>query len=67
MKAYRISPHNKWERWYVSHVPGEEGAGWGWVTKSSQAKDLSVYWQRRFAKDMQRVNTQAYFEEVRTP
>lgn len=39
--------------WYVSHLPGQDGVDWGWTFEPSKAIRLSVYWQRRFAADME--------------
>jgi hypothetical protein len=56
---------------YVSQLPGEMGKDWGYTTKPEgvlrydaqidamraldAAKPLSVYWQRRFRRDCERV------------
>ena len=40
---------------YVAQVPGDGGKDWGYTLKREQAIPLSVYWRRRFERDMQRV------------
>lgn len=41
---------------YVAQLPGDGGKDWGYTDKREQAIPLSVYWRRRFEKDMSRVN-----------
>ena len=45
---------------YVSEVPGEGGVDWGYTSNKRQAKNLSLYWMRRFVNDCLRCNTKAF-------
>jgi hypothetical protein len=51
---------------WVSQVPGEGGADWGYTTREKGhngcdvAKPLSKYWWQRFAKDQARVGRCAF-------
>jgi len=51
---------------YVSQVPGEGGADWGYTTRKEGhggydvAKPLSRYWWQRFAKDQARIGRCAF-------
>jgi len=39
---------------YVAQVPGDGGKDWGYTDKREQATPLSLYWRRRFERDMER-------------
>ena len=49
---------------YVAQVPGEGGVDWGYTLECTKAKPLSIYWQRRFSKDCERVGTTAQFISI---
>ena len=55
-----------WRQWddrttfYVANLPQGE-SDWGYVTDRKYALPLSVYWQRRFRADCERVNSKARF------
>ena len=48
---------------YAAQVPGDGGKDWGYTEKQEQALPLTPYWQRRFARDMERCGRSASFSE----
>lgn len=62
--AYRYTHDNR--VLYVSALPGEGGADWGYTTRfegvngMDKAKPLSPYWWRRFAADMRKCGNVAF-------
>jgi hypothetical protein len=53
--AMRLWSQKPYIIYYVSETPGDDGADWGYTQEVAKAKQLSVYWQRRFLADMRRV------------
>ena len=47
---------------YVSELPGQGEADWGYSPKRAQALPLSEYWWRRFARDTERCGHCAFCE-----
>ena len=39
---------------YVAQVPGDGGKDWGYTSDRAKATPLSLYWRRRFERDMAR-------------
>jgi hypothetical protein len=58
-KAWRYWNNNN-PIFYVSSLPGHDGADWGYSQKAHQAILLNKYWQRRFFADCRRVNTETH-------
>lgn len=54
-------PRFKIETWYVAQLPGEGGVDWGYSTKRTDARPMSIYWRQRFESDMARVKQIAAF------
>ena len=63
MKAYRIWSVRPYRCYWVSQLPGDGGVDWGYTERSAEAITLTPYWQRRFAADCKRVNSEARFVE----
>ena len=61
MKAYRIWSLKPYTVFYVAQLPGQDGVDWGYVTDYKKAITLNRYWQRRFAADCRRCNSEATF------
>ena len=55
------NPLKPCELFYVAQVPGQGGKDWGYETDVTKAILLTPYWQRRFRKDCERTNKEAYF------
>jgi hypothetical protein len=49
---------------YVSSLPGEGGVDWGYHSARSEAKKMSTYWARRFAKYMERCGGRRVFQTL---
>ena len=65
MLAYRVwNPNKPWQRFYAAQHPGEDGVDWGYVTDRAKARNLSPYWERRFAANARRCGDEAHFEEA---
>jgi hypothetical protein len=49
---------------YVAQVPGDGGKDWGYTFVRTQAVPLSLYWRRRFERDMARCNQVGSFAPI---
>lgn len=56
--------YSKNKVFYVSELPGQGGADWGYTDRPNQAIELSKYWQRRFVADMRRVGSPVQITDV---
>lgn len=46
---------------YVSDLPGNGGADWGWTPDRKKALALTPHWQRRFAQHARDVQLRGWF------
>jgi hypothetical protein len=60
-KAYRNWIKGTQMTFWVAQVPGDGGKDWGYTQNSEEGILLTLYWQRRFRCDCERVGYTAQF------